>query len=230
MTGRRRTDPGSPAADAGSRGPGGLPVRWAPLLLLAAVSWGGCQDEGSVEVVDSGLARLEADQVMVDLEHVMTHEGVRRAHLEADTAYFEDEASSVRMRHYTVDFFDGQGQRRSTLTAVEGHYDMRTGDMRAIEDVVVVDPDGAQRLTTERLLYDASRNRLTSDVDFVLVQGRDTVRGEGFVTDPGLDSLTTTRPSMVSPPEDTAGARPRPAGAPDSTGGAGEGGPGAPRR
>lgn len=171
-------------------------------LLVAAALWTGCQDEGSVEVVDEDLANLQADQVMVDLEHVMTHEGVRRAHLEADTAYFEDDVSSVRLRHYTVDFYDRQGGRRSTLRALEGHYDMQTGDMRARHDVVVVDPDGDQRLTTERLLYDAESNRLSSDVSFVLVEGRDTVRGEGFVTDPGLDSLTTTRPSMVSPPQE----------------------------
>lgn len=184
----------------------------AAALTLAA----GCGREEEVRVAAPELLELEADQVMLDVEHVLTREGVRRAHLEADTAYFLDSPSSVRMRRYTIDFFGSQGQRTSTLTAVDGMYELQSGDMKASEDVVVVDADRSQRLLTKRLEYDAQSNRLMSNVDFLLIRGRDTVRGSGFVTDPGLDSLTTTRPQVVSPP--TGASDSRPGGSPDTTG------------
>jgi len=174
------------------------------LVLLA----GGC-GEGESPGVPEGPSfdSLEADQVMVGVEHYMTREGVRRAHLRADTVYLQGEGSDAHLRHYTVDFFDGAGGLRSVLRAEDGEYDMQTGDMRASRNVVVVDADEAQRLSTEELRYDASTGKLTSEAPFTLIQGRDTVQGTGFVTDPGLDTLTTRQPRAVYP-ADTA----RPAG------------------
>lgn len=175
------------------------------LLLLAVVAATACGGEEDVEVAGPEYLRLGADQVMVGVEHFLTREGVRRAHLEADTAFILEESSRVHLRHYTVDFYDEQGQRRSILSARDGVYDLRNGDMEATDSVVVVDPRESQRLRTERLTYDAAVDRLRSEVPFVLVQGQDTTRGEGFVTDPGLDSLVVRRPRFVSPPDTATG-------------------------
>ena len=188
--------------------------RAAALLLTAAtLSVAACgQEEVQEDPAGPDFREIEADQVMVGVEHYMTREGVRRAHLRADTVYLSGEGSSAHLRHYTVDFFNARGGLQSVLTAEDGTYDMRTGDMRAAEDVVVVDSDESQRLETQRLHYDATTEKLQSDVEFTLVEGRDTIRGTGFVTDPGLDSLTVRPPAMVSPPEERAGA-------PDTAGG-----------
>lgn len=174
----------------------------AAVVLLA----GACgEEEPDPELAGPAFGEMEADQVMVDVEHYMTREGVRSAHLVADTVYLMDEGASARLRHYTVDFFDDLGDRTSVLTADDGVYDMQTGDMRASDSVVVVDPEGTRQLTTEELRYDAESRMLESDSAFTLVRGRDTLRGTGFVTNPGLDSLTTRRPAVVSPPEEGAG-------------------------
>lgn len=176
-------------------------ARRTVLLLAAATAAAACGQEQAPEPSGPDFGELEADQVMVDVEHYMTREGVRRAHLEADTVYLLDEGSTAHLRHFTVDFFGEQGERTSVLRAVDGLYQMREGDMRARDSVRVVDADESQRLWTEELVYDAETGRLRSDVDFVLVRGRDTTRGTGFVTDPGLDTLQTRRPSMVAPPD-----------------------------
>lgn len=170
-------------------------VAAAVVVLLAS----GCGEEESVELAGPDFDRLEADQVMVGVEHYLTDEGVRKAHLRSDTVYFLDDGSTARLRSYTVHFFGPDGARTSVLTAEDGLYDLREGDMRAEGGVVVLDDGESQRLTTERLTYDASADELESDVDFMLVRGRDTLTGQGFVTDPGLDSLVTRRPSVVSP-------------------------------
>ncbi len=170
----------------------------AALLLAGACG----EEQPDPELSGPDFSELEADQVMVEVEHYMTREGVRNAHLVADTVYLMDEGSSAHLRHYTVDFYDDRGDRTSVLTADDGVYDMQTGDMRASGDVVVVDPEGTRQLTTEELRYDSETRMLESDSSFTLVRGRDTLRGTGFVTNPGLDSLTTRRPAVVSPPEE----------------------------
>lgn len=186
--------------------------RLAALALLLGPA-AGCGEQETVEPSGPDFATLEADQVMVGVEHYLTDDGVRRAHLRSDTVYFLDDGSTARLRHFTVDFFGSQGDRTSVLTAEDGLYDLESGDMRAEREVVVVDAEDSQRLTTERLLYDVSADELESDVDFMLVRGRDTLTGTGFVTDPGLDSLVTRRPSVVSPGEDLPDSVPA---APDS--------------
>lgn len=172
----------------------------AGFLTFLALLTAACGGDEDVELAGPDLEGLDADQVMVDVEHVITREGVRRAHLRADTGYIYDATSTVRFRGYTVDFFTRDGQHSSTLTAWEGQYDQQTGDMMAEDSVRVRSVDGATRLYTERLSYDVGRDRLESDVSFLFVRGRDTVRGTGFVTDPALDSLETRRPAVVSPP------------------------------
>lgn len=179
--------------------------RTSTVLLVAALA-AGCGEDPAPELAGPPFQELEADQVMVDVEHYMTREGVRRAHLRADTVYFLDEGTTAHLRHFTVDFFGETGATTSVLSARDGRYRLQSGDMEASEDVRVVDEDESQRLRTERLTYDSETGELRSDVDFVLVQGRDTIRGVGFVTDPGLDSLTIRRPGAVLPPVDTAGA------------------------
>lgn len=195
------------------------PFRLLGLLLLAGLGAAACGEEPAPEPSGPDFGELEADQVMVEVEHYMTREGVRRAHLTADTVYLLDEGSTARLRHFTVDFFGEQGDRTSVLRAVDGLYEMQTGDMRARRNVRVVDADEAQRLRTEELIYDASSGDLRSEAEFVLLRGRDTIRGTGFVTDPGLDSLRTMRPSMVSPPANG------PDRAPSDSASGGDGGP-----
>lgn len=184
-------------------------ARLAAALLVGAAACGGGR---KVEVASPDLLKLDADQVMVGVEQTVTRDGVRRAHLQADTTYLLHNGSVAHLRHYRVDFFDGTGDRRSTLTAVDGVYDMKSGDMTARDDVVVVDSSRNQRLLTPRLRYDASTDRLRGDTTFVAYLGRDTVRGRGFVTDPGLDTVRVVRPAAVSPPDtvsapDTASGR-----------------------
>lgn len=188
-------------------------MRRAWSLLLAAALVAGCGETSAPEPAGPQFRELEADQVMVDVEHYMTREGVRRAHLQADTVYFLDEGATAHLRHFTVDFFDATGATTSVLSARDGRYRLQSGDMEATDSVRVVDEDESQRLRTERLVYDSETGKLRSDVDFVMVQGRDTIRGVGFVTDPGLDSLTIQRPGAVLPPADSVPARDARAGA-----------------
>ncbi len=158
-----------------------------------------CEGDDSAVVASSDLLELGADQVAVGVRHILTSDGVRRAQIAADTAFFLEAESRVRFRGVRVHFFGDVGEEVSVLRATEGIVDLETEDMEATGRVVVVNREQSERLETETLYYLAAPDELHSDVDFVLYQGTNTIRGQGFVSDPGLDTVRVTRPSAITP-------------------------------
>lgn len=135
----------------------------------------------------------------VGVRHILTSDGVRRAQLLADTALFVDGEALVRFRNVRVHFFGDLGEEVSILRAEEGLVNLETEDMEATGQVVVVDRDQSERLETEVIEYIADADELRSEVDFVFYRGTNTIRGQGFVSDPGLDTVRVTQPSAVTP-------------------------------
>lgn len=169
--------------------------RGAATLSFLLATAAACGGEAPVETAGPEILGLGADQVLVDMEHFMTREGLRRAHLVADTAYFLRDDTRVRIVPVELTFYDTEGLVASELTAREGLYDLETNDMEAMGDVVVVDLREDQRLLTEELEYVAAEDRLRSDREFVLYRGETVLRGTGFVADPALDTVRVLRPA-----------------------------------
>lgn len=168
------------------------------LLLLALVlAAGGCREDDTAPTAGPDLQAMDADQVIIGMEHLLTRDGLRRAHLEADTAWFLQDSSLVKMRPLQATFYDGAGREVSDLTASEGLYDMRSGDMEAIGRVVVRSRGEFQRLETERLRYGAQEDLLRTDTSFVLYKEGSTITGRALVSDPALDSTRVERPTAV---------------------------------
>lgn len=171
----------------------------AVLAGLLGVGVAGCDGDDSAAVAGAELLELGAEQVAIDVRHILTSDGVLRAQLVADTAFFLNEESLVRFRGVRVHFFGDVGEEVSVLTAEEGVVYLESEDMEATGRVVVVDREQSERLETEALEYVAATNELHSDVDFTFYRGSNTIRGQGFVSDPGLDTVRVTQPSAVSP-------------------------------
>lgn len=169
-------------------------------VLVVGILLASCGEEGQVEVAGPELLELGANQVMVDVETFVTREGVKKAYLLADTAFFLEGESGVNFRSVRVDFFGEEGATTSRLTARRGWYEMQSGDMRSSGDVVVVDSASDRRLETPRLEYRARTDELRGDTTFVLYRGDEVIRGESFVTDPTLSDIRTTGPSGESRP------------------------------
>ncbi len=169
------------------------------LAGLLASSLAACGGDDAAAVAGAELLELGAEQVAIDVRHILTSDGMLRAQLLADTAFFLNEESLVRFRGVRVHFFGDVGEEISVLTAKEGVVNLQTEDMEAMGRVVVVDREQSERLETETLEYLAGSNQLSSDVDFTFYRGSNTIRGQGFVSDPGLDTVRVTRPSAVSP-------------------------------
>lgn len=163
----------------------GAAAAWAALALSAAC--GGSRDDTLAAVA---AAADTADQLMIGLDQYITEGGVRKAFLQADSAFLYEVSGRADLRNIRVVFFAPNGDTSSVLTARAGQYDWRTGMMQARQDVVVVLSSGG-RLTTSVLDYDQARNEVKTDQHYVYVSPDQNLGGQGFVTDPGLSMFRT---------------------------------------
>ena len=132
-----------------------------------------------------------ADEVIYGLVHNVTTDGVLRARIEADTAFFYESTQSFELKQLTAVFFSALGEISSTITAAEGAYKWQTGDMEARINVVAVTPDG-RRLTTEILSYNKISNRLTGPERFEFNAPDRQLAGDGFTADPNFRDVRAT--------------------------------------
>ncbi len=161
------------------------------LGLVGLVVTGACSD--GVRPTATMQAADTADQVLFGMVHVVTMDGVVRAKVRADTAFFYGATQRAELRRVTVTFYDLTGVESSTLTADEGTYHWRTGDMEGRRDVLVVTTDG-RRLTTDVLRFHQARNEVTSDRPFVFDGPDRHVEGEGFTSDPSFKNVVARKP------------------------------------
>ena len=134
-----------------------------------------------------------ADQVLLGMSHYVTQDGVQRARVRADTAYFYSASQSAALRVVHITFYGATGAEASTLTAREGTYQWRTGDMEATGNVVVVTTD-KRTLRTDALHFSQVKNEVTADGPFVFDGPNRHIEGEGFVSDPEFKNVAAKHP------------------------------------
>lgn len=169
----------------------------AGLALLAA-----CRGETTVPTQKDVLAEQNVDQVIFGLEHVMTRNGVRKANLRGDTAYFRDSDSRVDLKGVRLEFFnEASGATAGTLTAKTGEYDMRSGAMTALGNAVLTlqGAEGTRTIESEELHYDLEGDRVWSDKPTVMREGARVVRGNSFESDTKFQNVTVRNAQATGP-------------------------------
>jgi LPS export ABC transporter protein LptC len=129
-----------------------------------------------------------ADQVMYNARFNLTDQGLQRAHLESDTAYFFDDNTRIELMKVHTTFFTATGQKNAVLTSERGTFNNRTNNMVARKNVVVVTEDG-RRLTTPELIYNQQQNEISSDSAFVETEPTRRLEGIGFRSDPDMKNI-----------------------------------------
>src|SRR5258708_5712876 len=130
------------------------------LALLLLIQAGACKNGTRVTATQAALD--SADQVLIGMTHYVTQEGVLRARVQADTAYFYSGTQRAELRNVHVTFYDVTGRATSTLTSKEGTHHWRTGDMQARGNVIVIrDKDGGT-MRTEAMDYNQASNQFSS--------------------------------------------------------------------
>lgn len=157
-------------------------------IVLAAGALFGCDERAQPPVAGRTALADSADQVMFKARFTLTDNGLARADLNADTAYFFDDNTRVELRRVETTFFTTTGARDAYLTSRRGTYQSRLGNMMARESVIVVTEEG-RRLETPELKYDQSLNQISSDSAFVLTEPGRRVAGVGFRSDPNMQNV-----------------------------------------
>jgi LPS export ABC transporter protein LptC len=157
----------------------------AMTLLCALLA---CDNKTAAPVVGRSAMADSADQVMFGARFNLTDEGLARAELQSDTAYFFDDNTRVELKKVETTFYTATGARDAYLTSKRGTYDSRAGTMVARGDVVVVTEEG-RRLTTPELRYNQSMNEIASDSAFVLTEPGRRLEGVGFRSDPNMQNV-----------------------------------------
>jgi len=155
-------------------------------LLLAAC---GAPERGGMAT--AGMAADSADQLIMGMNTILTKDGVEQAYLSADTAYVYEATGRVDLKHVKVTFYSALGQAQSVLTGKEGTYWMRTNQMSARTDVVVVRQSDGARLRTAFIEYDPAVNQVRTDKPYVADNGPKHLEGVGFVCDPSFTTCSS---------------------------------------
>jgi len=144
------------------------------------------------------------DQVMIGVENYITSDGLRRARLDADTAFTFERAGRLELRVVTITFFAEVGDTLGVLTGQGAEYDLETGAVTVRGDVEVVLATG-ERLEAPLLDYVPQANEIRADSGYVLYYPNGTVdRGDYAVLDLTTDEKqygpgSTTTPEVTVP-------------------------------
>ncbi len=164
----------------------------ALIVLTALSALSACADQGA-KPPTTATAADSADQVLINMQHYLGQDGLRRSVVFADTAYIYEATHVIDMRKVRVVFFTSGGDTSSVITGDRGIYHTLEGTMTATGHVVARTPDG-RLLHTEKLNYVKQSNQISSDTPFIYDRGAEHLEGNGFTTDPSFVNVVTQQP------------------------------------
>ena len=129
-----------------------------------------------------------ADQIMFGAKFNMTDNGVARALLYGDTAFFFDANTRVELENVHTTFFATTGAKSGILTSQHGTYHTQSGLMTARGNVVVKSEDGRE-LRSQEVNFDQTHNQIFTDSAFVETDSGHSMAGVGFRADPDLKNV-----------------------------------------
>ncbi len=186
------------------------------LGILAVAIAGACSNKKEPPVAAHSPLADSADQVMYPAKFNLTDQGLQRAHVEADTAYFFDDNNRMELEGVHATFYTVTGAKDAVLTSQHGTTNTRTNNLIARKNVVVVSEDG-RRLTTQELKYNQQKNEISSDSAFVMTEPNRRLEGVGFRSDPNMKNIQILSGAKgVARGVSTAAVAPAPAAAPVS--------------
>lgn len=132
-----------------------------------------------------------------DSEIYLTKLGVRNAIIHAGhLSQYSDQQMAILNEDVKADFFR-ENRHTSTMYADSAVVFQQKNTMRAFKNVVVKSDSGIT-LYTERLAYDPSTEKITSDTTVTLTTETDTLHGIGFESNNDLTEWKITKPWGVT--------------------------------
>ncbi|MDZ4746588.1 MAG: LPS export ABC transporter periplasmic protein LptC [bacterium] len=159
----------------------------AVVILLCLV---GCRERTPIKKSDQDPFLTAPAHVSFGVTVKFTDSARTKAILRSTVArIFEDRQETTMGDTVIVDFYSvTSGKRVARLTADSAIVDDRTKNMIAIGHVVVYSDSSRTTLSTPRLLWENTREMMSSTEDVRIVTPRETILGTGFESDQYLTS------------------------------------------
>ncbi|MCL5268632.1 MAG: LPS export ABC transporter periplasmic protein LptC [Bacteroidetes bacterium] len=151
---------------------------------LPAISFYGCADKLKPTVVP--VSGQVPDQESWNSTIVFSDSGMTRGILKAGHLMIYNNLNMTYLGDsIRVDFFDDMGRHTSYLTADSGIVNNQNNNLEAIGNVYAHSDSGTS-LWTQRLFWNNSTEKITSDVYVKIVSPKETIEGIGFESDRDL--------------------------------------------
>jgi LPS export ABC transporter protein LptC len=153
------------------------------ILCFAIIFFTFCsRDERTV--LDKTASKKLPDQEIWDFRARSTKDGnlealIRAGHMQR----FSKESLMLFDDSIHVDFYDDQGEHASVLTAERGEYDMKTENVKAMGNVIVVSDSGITLYTDELFYYRDSDKIISNTRVKVETEEGHMLHGVGFESD-----------------------------------------------
>lgn len=160
------------------------------LVLLLTFGLHGCRDRTPIKKSDQDPFLTAPAHVSYGVTVKFTDSARTKAVLRSAVGrIFDDRQETTMSDTVIVDFYSlTSGKRVARLTADSAIVDDRTKNMIAIGNVVVYSDSTRTTLSTPRLLWENTREMLSSTEDVKIVTPKETILGTGFESDQYLTS------------------------------------------
>lgn len=163
-------------------------------LALLGVAAAGCKDGNTGPRAPDQYRDLPADYVLLGVQQYLTEDGVRRATLNADTAFVYVDSSKVDLRKVHLLLFEQDGKNAADLVSKTGELNQRTNAMVARGNVVLVAQGTGDRIETQELHYDPNTHKVWSTVQTTRIQNGARTTGDGFTADDQFKNVEVMHP------------------------------------
>ncbi len=154
------------------------------VLQLSAVGFYGCEDKLKPTVVP--VSGQLPDQESWNSTIVFSDSGMTRGILKAGHVMVYNNLNMTYLGDsIRVDFFNDTGKHTSYLTADSGIVNNQNDNLEAIGNVYAHSDSGTS-LWTQRLYWNNTTQKITSDVYVKIVSPKETIEGIGFESDRDL--------------------------------------------
>lgn len=184
-------------------------MRPAVFLTAGLMAFAACAEKKALPTAGGSAMADSADQVMFGARFNLTSQGVARARLNSDTAYFFEDNTRAELFKVRTIFFTTAGVQDAVLTSRRGTYNTRLAQMVARDNVVVVSEDG-RRLATSELIYNQGTNEISSDSAFVMTEPNRRLEGIGFRSDPNMNNIRILKGARGTAGSVSTGTEPGP--------------------
>ena len=120
---------------------------------------------------------------MINMENVITVEGVREGEIYADTAYFWNDSTFYLLKNPVLVLFNEMGAQKARVVSKEGIMNMTTDELTARGNVVLTVQEGARRVESQELNYEPNGDRIWSDSLTTMFEEGVVLEGLGFASD-----------------------------------------------